>query len=139
MHNGFFLVATNIYKCSCIIYRFFQKIFRNRWIEFLDIILHKDAFLFFMLSNQVITESASLHWFTADISRALVLIFSIKNLLTLPISLLAELISLHFGFDWKFSWCSFKVTNAFDFEKQSTLSPISYFSAIFFCFSNLFC
>ena len=133
MHSSFFFHATNIYKCSWIISSFFQQIFRNRWIEFLDRILHKDTFIFiFMFSNQVITKSASFHWFTNDISQTLLLIFSMKYLLTLLILLLARWISLHFRFDWKFSLWSFKVKNAFDFAKQSTLSAISYFSAIFF-------
>ena len=46
MHYGFFFFAANVYKWSCIIYGFFQEIFGNRWIEFLNIVLHKKTFIF---------------------------------------------------------------------------------------------
>ena len=51
-------------------------------------------------------------------------IFSINNLLALPISVFAGFISLHFGIDLKLSLWSFRVINAFVFAKQYTLTPI---------------
>ena len=102
-----------------------QPVWPNRWVfvyqlsgSRLECSCSHIYFYFFMFSNQVITESVFLHWFTDGFSQALLLKFSIKNLLTFPTSLLAGLISLHFGFDWKFSLWSLKVMNALTLQSN---------------------
>ena len=77
--------------------------------------------LSFIFPNHSITCFVFLHWFKFSFCLELELISSKINLLNFPDSLLAELISRHFGLFSKFSLWSFEVINAR--KKRQKCSP----------------
>ena len=80
--------------------------------------------------NQLITASEFRHWHTWEMDLRLELISSRMTFLTLPISLLAGLISLHFGLCSKFSLWSLREIEDCLFAMGSILLSMPRLSAM---------
>ena len=86
-----------------------------------------------ILLNQLMTSDVSFHWFKRVVFLSLLFILSRMDLLNLPISFFAGLISLVFGLFMKFGLWSFR-----DIKHSSWMFTRTLFAIVLSCFVRCF-